>query len=112
MNINIFTINLILDLILFTTIIIIICQRRRGNKIIKEISKRDAERQKAIDDFIKEREERTEMLDTYIEKVNETGHKLLNDTIQLSKQKELLVNRLKELGVTDFTFLNTESDKA
>jgi hypothetical protein len=104
-------VNWSLNTILFIVIIIIIFQRRRGNKIIKEISKRDIERQKALDDFIKARKERTEMLDTYIEKINETGHKLLKDTIQLSQQKELLVNRLKELGVTDFSFLNTESDK-
>jgi hypothetical protein len=103
--------NWSLNTILFMVIIIIIYQRRRDDKIIKEISKRDAERQKALDDFIKEREEGRKMIDVYIEKVNETGHKLLKDTIELSKQKELLVNRLKELGVTDFTFLNTESDK-
>lgn len=105
-------VNWSLNTILFIVIIIISYQRHRGNKIIKEISKRDAERQKALDDFIKERKERTEMLDTYIEKINETGHKLLKDTIQLSKQKELLINRLKEFGVTDFSFLNKESDKA
>jgi|JI10StandDraft_1071094.scaffolds.fasta_scaffold114195_5 hypothetical protein len=108
---NIFTINLILDLILFTTIIIIIYQRRRGNKIIKEISKRDIERQKALDDFIKEREERNKIIDEFIEKANKSAYEISKNLIQLSQQKELLINRLKDFGVTDFSFLNTESDK-
>lgn len=105
-------VNWSLNTILFIVIIIIFYQRYRGNKIIKEISKRDAERQKALDDFRKQREERTKILDEFIEKANNSADEIGKNLIELSKQKELLINRLKELGVTDFSFLNTESDKA
>ena len=105
-------VNWSLDTILFIVIIIIFYQRYRGNKIIKEISKRDAERQKALDNFIKEREERGKNLDQYIEKANKIADEMIQNIIEFSRQKELLVNHLKELGVTDFSFLNKESDKA
>lgn len=104
-------VNWSLNTILFIGIIIIFYQRHRGKKIIKEISKRDVERQKALDDFIKEREERKKIIDEFIEKTNKSAHEISKNLIQLCHQKELLINRLKEFGVTDFSFLNTESDK-
>jgi len=97
--------------ILFAGIIMIFYQAYRSNKIIKVISKKDTERQKALDDFIKQREERTKILDEFIEKANKSADEISKNLIQLSQQKELLINRLKEFGVTDFSFLNTESDK-
>lgn len=105
-------VNWSLNTILFIGIIIFFYQRYRGNKIIKEISKRDIERQQILDDFIKEREERRKNLDQYIEKANKAADEMVEKIIEFSRQKELLVNRLKKLGVTDFSFLNKESDKA
>lgn len=104
-------VNWSLNTILFIGIIIIFYQRHRGNKIIKEISKRDIERQQILDDFIKEREERRKNLDQYIEKANKTADEMIENLIEFSRQKELLINRLKDFGVTDFSFLNKESDK-
>lgn len=104
-------VNWSLNTILFIGIIIFFYQRHRGNKLIKEISKRDVERQKALDDFIKEREERKKIIDEFIEKANKTADEMIEKIIEFSHQKELLINRLKEFGVTDFSFLNKESDK-
>lgn len=103
-----YIVNWSLNIILFIGIIIIFYQRHRGNKIIKEISKRDSERQKALDDFIKERKEIGKNFDEYIEKANKTLDEIGKNLIELSHQKELLINRLKDFGVTDFSFLNKE----
>jgi hypothetical protein len=36
---------------------------------------------------------------------------MIENLIEFSRQKELLINRLKDFGVTDFSFLNKESNK-